>query len=246
MTRVNIILIMVLTGLVLVGCNRKLTGFNSDGIEINELAFDYLTAKAKINYGDGKKNLSVTANYRIKKDSIIWISVSPGLGVEVARLMLLSDSIFFMDRINNKYIGSSFSEFSALYGFDITYQTVQSAILGDAIFKYKKTAVNKVDGGMVYQQLEENYILDNFIGDETKKVERVLVKDLKSKKSISVNYGDFRKLDERSLLPYSIQFTLVFFQGDEQKQIDIEVKSANLLDKAPKFPFNVPDKFKVN
>ena len=59
-----------------------------------------------------------------------------------------------------------------------------------------------------------------------------------------INYGDFTQLNEREVLPYYIKLVLTFFEEEQPtKKIDINIKSANLLDKTLKFPFNVPAKF---
>ncbi|MBK8414658.1 MAG: DUF4292 domain-containing protein [Bacteroidetes bacterium] len=41
--------------------------------------------------------IHLNINLRIKTDSLTWISKSPLLGIEVARVMITRDSVKFMD-----------------------------------------------------------------------------------------------------------------------------------------------------
>lgn len=64
---------------------------------------DYRTFsfRSKIDYNDGKMDLSFNGNFRIKQDSIIWISFTGPLGIEVARAIVTLDSV----RVWNKLQG---------------------------------------------------------------------------------------------------------------------------------------------
>ena len=77
---IRYISILLILG-VLTSCNKKLIHSKQENIQINILKFDYFTAKAKLNYTSGDQKLSAGANFRIKYDSLIWISISPGLGI---------------------------------------------------------------------------------------------------------------------------------------------------------------------
>ena len=91
---IRFISIVLILG-VFTSCNKRLIHSKQENIEINTFKFDYFTAKAKLNYTNGDQKLSAVANLRIKYDSLIWISISPGLGIEVLRLKLTTDSVFF-------------------------------------------------------------------------------------------------------------------------------------------------------
>ena len=61
-------------------------------LKIEELDFEYLQAKTKIQYEDGIQNLNANATIRIRQDSLIWISIS-STGVEGIRSIIQKDSI---------------------------------------------------------------------------------------------------------------------------------------------------------
>ena len=46
----------------------------------NQVDFAYLSAKFNVVYYQGKKKTDLRGQFRIKKDSLTWISLSPALG----------------------------------------------------------------------------------------------------------------------------------------------------------------------
>ncbi|MDH5610637.1 MAG: DUF4292 domain-containing protein, partial [Cyclobacteriaceae bacterium] len=205
--------------------------------------FTYLTAKAKINYNDGEKDISGIANIRMGKDSAIWISLSPGLGIEVARIYINPDSVYFVDRINKTYMEKSFEQISRDFDFDITFHLVESVLLGNLTYPYKRESVKVESNGLTYQQQFNNFVLNNFIGKETHKLERMVITDTKTQNMIRVNYGEFRSLGEE-IFPYLIQASVEYMSGEKQKtNIEIGFNKAQLEEKPLKFPFSVPDRY---
>ena len=59
----------------------------------NQLKFNTLNSKFSLRYEEGKKVTNLKGQIRIAQDSLIWISCSPALGIEAARVLLSKDSI---------------------------------------------------------------------------------------------------------------------------------------------------------
>lgn len=239
------VLFILLTMLLAFSCQRKISIFSSREEVINEFDFENLTAKARIKYDDGQRNLTGIANIRAKKDSAIWISLSPGLGVEAARLLIMRDSIFFMDRINNKYLKADYIELSKIYAFELNYEIMESVIIGNLIVPFRRSDLIEEENGLSYTRVEENLEIINFIGYESKKLEKLAVADLENESSISVNYGDFKALGEDAIFPYNV-YAIVEYSASQKNRtkIDITYSRAEMPSQTPKFPFNVPNKYR--
>ena len=72
-----------------------------DSVLAHQFQYKYLTAKASVDYTDrtgDTKNFDI--NLRMKRDSAVWISITPLLGIEAARLMVTTDSVFMLDRVH--------------------------------------------------------------------------------------------------------------------------------------------------
>ena len=79
---------------------------------------------------DGQRE-SFKASVRMAKDSAIWMSISPALGVEVARLLLAPDSVLFVSKIpgNKFYYAGDYDALSEWTETPLGFEDVE-AILG--------------------------------------------------------------------------------------------------------------------
>jgi hypothetical protein len=242
----NRIPVLLLLGFVLLfGCQRQIGWFGKEGLIIDPFDFEYMTAKARIKYDDGKKDLAGSANIRIQKGNAIWMSVSPGLGVEVARILIDRDSVQMIDRINKLHLKLGYEQISNDYGIDINYNLIESVMIGNLIFPYEKENLVRSKGGISYRQVFDTFIFDNFIGTDSKKLERLDVQDVETKTAISVDYGEFKPVGEE-VFPFTINARLETLESTKQStNIRIGFNKAEIEDKPLKFPFSVPSKYRV-
>jgi hypothetical protein len=228
--------------LIAAACSPKLTKYNRE-LAVDSFDFQYFTGKARIKFDNGDQRVSGIANIRVSKDSVIWVSLSPGLGLEVARVLINNDSIFFVDRINKRYATLAFDKLSEKYKFDLNYRMVESVILGNLVFPYQKEALQKTDQGILYKQQIENYKFENVIGNKSRKLENLTVEDVGSENTFSVKYSNFQRLDSE-VLPYYIE--AILRQKGETAQItevEIDYSRATIEEKPLRFPFRIPSKY---
>ena len=237
---------LILMVFLLASCNKNIKNLfdrnTTTKLVVNEVNFDFLSAKAKVNF-DGEKDYSLSSNFRMQKDSVIWMSLSLGLGLEVARVMITKDSISVLDKLNKDYKMIDYQTISKKYDFDINFNLIQSVILGNLIFPYDREQVVKNEDMYAYAQKTGNYQFENYIGALSMKLEKLNVKDYLTKNEISVRYDDFQLVGEE-IFPFKI-FTLLEYGSGKKKSthIDIEFNKINIESKPLKFPFSVPQRY---
>lgn len=93
----------------------------------------YYSAKASVDISlpDGGK--SFKAQIRSVRDSAAWISVVPALGIEVARILLTSDSLKMMDKLHDQFFVGDTSTAKAKFGLQPSLSLFQQALLGKPI-----------------------------------------------------------------------------------------------------------------
>lgn len=239
-------LIIITAFLLLTGCNKKLINIfdrNNNRLEVNEASFDYLSSKAKIHYESARQKNSVSANIRISKDSVIWISLSPGLGIEAARALVTKNSISFIDKVNKVYSNYDYPGLSRQLGFNIGYDLIESVIVGNLLYPYGQEKVLKTNDSYSYGQQYGRFFFQNYIDVKTMKLKKVQVTDTLTKNTVSVNYDDLRLVAEEAF-PFLIQVKLEY-PGLEGKSIkvDIEYKQTAIEEKPLKFPYNIPQRY---
>ena len=147
-------------------------------LELNEFEFETLSTKADITFID-EKETSFKANLRIRKDSAIWMSITPALGIEMARVLITKDSVLFMDRIHNKYFVGDFAFINKTFDVDMDYSMLEALLVGNSMeFEKNEKIRTSID------RKKDFY----FIGTERKrKVKRDIKKELKKDKEVIKN-----------------------------------------------------------
>ena len=107
-------------------------------ITSNYLPYHTISIKFDAKVESEDLNQSINGTLRIRKDSVIWISITPALGIEAARLQFTPDSIMFMNRIKNEYFINSYEFFENKLQTEISFDDLQ-AIFTNEIFLYSES-----------------------------------------------------------------------------------------------------------
>lgn len=168
----------------------------------NIFEFEWVGMKLSAEVDDGEKSQSFKANIRMRKDSVIWISISPALGVEVMRVLITQDSIKYVSKVpgdKHYYIGG-FDVLSDLAESDLTFQMIQDLLVGNALDleKDEEKYKSRID--------DQQYVLISKVNRKLKKVVGGDEKDLNPDDSVFVDTEQRRyerlrrKADEDELL----------------------------------------------
>ena len=99
-------------------------------------------------------NVDFKANIRINRDSAIWMSISPALGIEIARVLVLNDSLKVLSKIpDNKF--AYISDIAALeefLHFDLDLEDLENLLAG------RPLGIDRV-GGKFKSEVEDNQYL---------------------------------------------------------------------------------------
>lgn len=246
-------------GIFLSGCSKKTLSFKdaaqSENFAVDNVDFDYLTASSKIRFSNDDKNMSATANIRLKKDSVIWVSVTPGFGIEAARGLITRDSVIFVNRINKEYSAFNFQELSQEFNFNIDFNLLQSVILGNMpVAPDDNDLVKKESDYFLVKQQNGAVTVSNFVDSRSQKLERIIMLDRGKEEVLGktrtrnnelvLTYSNFQQLEDQ-VFPFENFATLDYQQNGEKRrtEIDIQHKKASISDEALRFPFSVPDKY---
>lgn len=101
----------------------------------NKYAFDWLGMKVDASFGTEDNSDNFKATIRMRKDSAIWVSIVPALGIEMIRVMITPDSLKYLSKIpeNKFYYTGGFDEIGRLIGIDFDFEMLQDLLVGNAI-----------------------------------------------------------------------------------------------------------------
>jgi len=263
----RLLLVLLLLGIVLASCTstRKVikepikeygADYLFDQLKKNELQFNWFSAKYNLDLIVDKKKTSFKGQIRMRKDSAIWVSFSPALGIEMARLMVTEDSIKFLNRINKTYFVGDFNFLYKLLETNVDYDVIQSILVGNDLTYYengkfrasydskeyhlvtagrrklKKHVKNAYDAARIYIQ-------NIFLHPENFKITKMKIKEIqKENKKLDAFYTDFRDVDGQ-LFPYHINYDL-----NAENPISVSIDYSKIIINKPfGFSFRIPSKY---
>ena len=112
--------------------NHRSTKFLVKKLIEKEFKFNTLSGKAAVTY-DSEKKTSFKTHLRIKKDSAIWMSITPILGIEMARVLITKDSVKIISRVDKEYFIGDFEYINKLFNVDLDYQMLEALLTGNSL-----------------------------------------------------------------------------------------------------------------
>ena len=251
----------MLAGLALVGCHRVPStkgslGANTStpvaqpvvtpsGVKATNTNFQYLSGHGKVHFKRKDTDQSANFSVRVRRDSAIWLSGSL-LGIEGVRALLTPDSVRVVNRLQKSYFAGDYAYFSQLLNVPVSYQQMQTILLGDYQAAPKGAVpVVKTEGenqSVTYPQTP--LILEQLVSTSTGRLQQLKVSESGAQRSLTVGYTDFQKPSGTDL-PFAFTTSVLGQQGGTESTSatlnyqKVEVGSGHL-----DFPFSVPKGYK--
>ena len=177
----------------------------------NNLDFKWLSGKMATEFVKGEKKKSFKSTFRIRKDSVIWMSIT-ALGIEAARVIITPDSVKLLDKLHKKYFIGDFSYISKLLKTELNFAMLQALLVGNEYWiAEKKQLFSSIDAD------RNAYLLSTVRKRKLRKMERkdkekvaiaqgvwvkpeiyrigaLLINDIANKRRLKVNYTNFKEL----------------------------------------------------
>ena len=93
-------------------------------------SYEWLTAKVDLDAESNGSSLNdLSGQLRIRRDSIVWLSVTAALGVEVGRIKVSNDSVWMINRLEKTFLAESLDSLSAQVGMPLSLPWIQTLLL---------------------------------------------------------------------------------------------------------------------
>jgi hypothetical protein len=214
-------------------------------LAIKPVDFNYLTTRSRVTYKDGDRQLGATAQIRMAKDSLIWISVSPGFGIEAARGLVTQDSLILLNKLQKEYYAYSFAELSNKLGVRVDYTVLQAALLGELIRPLsRRDEIERHPNQVIVKQEHDGIQLANYISNESLRLLKVILQDGSGQNTLQLNYNEFRLQDDR-VIPFESTILAQYQQKGRLNSTTVAFKhnKAEFSENAVKFPFSIPSSY---
>ncbi len=247
----KILLWALLPALLFVGCKRRSAPTAEEAINremgtlvITAFQYDFLQSRARLSFQGPDDRFSATATIRMQEDSVLWMSVSPGLGIEVMRCLATSDSVRVIDRLNKKNYLFDYPALSRKLGFVLTFDLLQAIVVGNLPFPdLARRKIRRDDPFFVIEQAADSILLFNYVNSQSAKLERVQATETNSKSQLVLEYKAFEALDGK-LFPHETDVRLApAARAQGTTTLNIRHTKVEALTSSPGFPFDMPGNF---
>ena len=265
----NKILYIIIISLLLFGCALKKTSQESKKVELlsfneildslNNRSLDYKTLKNKASATlvfKNEKN-TVKINFRIQKDSLIWVNLSKS-GVQLLTTLLSKDSIKFLKKINKKeYFFGDYKELEKLINSSLDYYLIEDFINGKAIMLNKQakyyTSINngcyllssikpkKIDKVLTFHKsIDDEIIYRYWINPDNFKCTKVEINFLEKNRTLLTKYMNWRKFDQ-GLFPMESEIVLI--NNTDTASVHLEYQPNFKFNSQLTFPFKISQNY---
>ncbi len=215
-------------------------------IDVAEIDFRYLVSRSKISFRSKDQKVdNANVNIRIKKDSIIWLNISL-LGISGARALITRDQVTVIDNVHKEYSQFDYPTLSRRYGIELSYDLLQSIIVGNVPLKKKPRKISKDPDYFIIRQEAGKVLVDNYIGKQDRKLRKLKAVEPQTNNTLNLTFDNFTALND-VLFPYSSLITLDLQSGTDrqpyQTVIEIRHQKVELTDEPQTFPFSIPAKY---
>lgn len=240
------LLVSVLVVIFAAGCAKRTIPYISDEAmeEFKPAYFDYnyLTSRARVSLEEQNgRTTKGTLNIRAKKDSIIWFSLTPGLGIEAARGVVTLDDIKIKDRINGKDIDMTFAQFEESYGIKLSLDLFQNILFGNLphALSFRDKLVRVGRSFELYQQ-RENVRYKSVIGTAHGKVTSLETVSEQRDGELTATYPEFSNVNDQPFAHRVLIEMLLNLPNKPKSKtlVNLEVTRVDLTDDPLTFPYN--------
>lgn len=229
----------------------------TSNLKVSEFKFDRLKARLSIETDIDSSSNSFTVALRMKRDSVIWMSLSK-LGIEGARVLITKDSVKFINTIKGQYFIGDFVYLSKFLNTELDFEVIQSLLIGNSVTFYDEAEKIKpgIDNCQYTLGTIRKYKLRKVMGrgkelkeavqsiymiPETFKIARILFYDFNPDRSFDAQFGAFAvpEKSNNQLFPYKMNYVI-----KAQKNVTIAIDYNKVqLDEELSFPFKIQDNY---
>ena len=221
------------------------------GMRQNETSFTFLSTRFSGSATIDGVNHSVSGTLRIKSDSAIFVSVTPLLGIEIARLLVTPDTVKLVNRLDNTFYAGDMDVLNRMFGTYLDFEMLQALMVGNDFSHFSSDGFKaSQENGNVVLFSGNRYPANNrnshhfqhrlVVNGETYRIIESLLHEKGPQRSLRVKYNGFSRIGDQ-LIPQEI--SMVFSDASGQTAVNMRF-SRTVLNEERSFAFTIPNHYR--
>ena len=158
-------------------------------------------SKMSIELQLNERKVNVSATCKILKDSVLYLSIQPFMGIEMFRAEMTTDSIRIFDKMNRRYYVTDYSYFSNRFGVNVDFSSLQSLLTAQFFCFGRKEILTDscklvvLSDGQNKINFENNNMLQSTEISTLNLINQTLLKAKNSNYQLQTTYSDYTQLN---------------------------------------------------
>jgi Domain of unknown function (DUF4292) len=225
--------------------------FTLDSIYSKTDDFETLSYRFAANYTSPDQSLSFFGSVKMIKDSLLYMKISPGLGITIAEVFATPDTFLIYMPMQNQYFAGNDKLLLNMYGIPLNFTSVQN-LLTARFFSYPYF-IDVLDYELFITDTTTSFenivnpkdnkipdVVHNFDIDNSYLIEKLIINDNVLHKDLEAQYEDY-KIYDNIYFPSAIFLSLFYLDT-----LTLNFKNKKVVFNEPvSINFSIPDDAKV-
>ncbi len=220
-------------------------------LRTEEASFDFFSTRFSGVVTVDNSSYNASGTIRIRRDSAIYISVSPFLGIEAARVLITPDDVQIINRLDGTYFKGGMAYVNSMLNTQLDFYMLQALLLGNdfAHFSSENFTLSADGerillrnpgrfsdaGGVSGSLFQQNLWLDH----ETFRILENLIYEPLTRRSLRARYERFDKVSDQTV-PTAMTWTII----DPASRTELSLRySRTTINEPQPIRFSVPDRY---
>lgn len=217
----------------------------------NETSFDFFATRFSGYATIDNNSYNLSGSIRIRKDSAIFVSVSPLLGIEMARVLVTPEEVRFINRLEGTYFIGDMGFINSMLNTNLDFYMLQSILVGND-FSHFSSENFKVtaDRGRILLQNPERYPKNMhnpgfafqqniWLDPDSHRIAENLLYDPVSRRSLRSKYERFDRVDDQ-FVPRDLVF--LFVEPGARTELNLRYSRTTINEPQP-ITFSIPSRY---
>ena len=221
-------------------------------MEANKTEFSFFSTRFSGQASFNGDTWDVSGTIRIRKDSAIYVSVSPFLGIEIARMIITPEEVRFLNRLEGLYFIGGMDFVNGMLNTNLDYYMLQALLVGNDFDHYdsENFSASVDDGRYLLQNRDRRRVSQSYgshsfqqnlwLDVESYRITENLVYEPEVPRSLRARYGSFGTVEEQKV-PEGLTLRLT----DRGNRADLDLRYSRItLDDPQPMHFSIPDRYR--
>jgi hypothetical protein len=210
-------------------------------VAFNQTGYKTLSVRTKLTWDDGNSEQDFQGNFRMLKDSLVWISMTGSVGVEGARILITPDTFRIMNKMQNEYAVRDFNFVGSWLLFPVNFKMLQQIVAAEKIDIQEKVSTAVYQDSMFIIYSENDKLLEKvWVNTGNYTIAKLLLRDKLLKQEMTLTFEDYKDLNGK---PFSYMRTIDVDRDGVKLKLTMNVVKARMNENLS-YPFEVGEKYK--